>query len=570
VVENKDSFGIEAMNLSLSVAGCSAGDSAVSEAVNAASEAGVLPVVSAGNSGPAPCSIGDPAAAEEALTVANMYDTAEGGFKLRASSSRGPTADGRIKPDITAPGSEITSAASNTTDGYAAHSGTSMASPFVAGLALLMLDATPGLAPDELKQAIMNTAVDWGVGSGGSPADVPGVGLYTDQGYAVIDFGSRAEGPPGSRGLDIDYGAGRLDAYAALKRAGAPLDTAPTSAAHDVVEGQLAAKGEADVFQVDVPSGQLPFALTMIVTEGQVSEREQTRFSSSSDIYLPDPPSLTVRDPAGAVVPTDPRTGRQVSLSDTSVTPGTYTVEVRAPSNGLPEQMGRPLRYFIDVSHSAETDVDPPDTQITAGPQSTITSTAASFEFSSPGAAASFECSLDAAPYSPCSSPKTYTGLAEGEHAFSVAAKDAAGNTDPTPATRTFTVDSEAPPRPPRGNDDSQPSTQHPSPVGESRASDPPAALDTRSPETTITRAPRGRTFDRTPVIRFSADELEVAFWCSVDRRMIPLCSSPLKLPRLSDGKHVFLVWARDPSGNLDSSPSKAKFRVGPGSDRRR
>jgi Ca2+-binding RTX toxin-like protein len=51
-----------------------------------------------------------------------------------------------------------------------------------------------------------------------------------------------------------------------------------------------------------------------------------------------------------------------------------------------------------------------------------------------------FQCSRDGAPFTTCTSPKRYTGLAAGGHTFSVRARDAAGNTDPTPATRKWTI----------------------------------------------------------------------------------------------------------------------------------
>src|SRR5205823_1415239 len=51
-----------------------------------------------------------------------------------------------------------------------------------------------------------------------------------------------------------------------------------------------------------------------------------------------------------------------------------------------------------------------------------------------------FQCALDAAAYAACTSPVSYSGLAAGSHAFAVRAIDAAGNVDPTPATRTWTV----------------------------------------------------------------------------------------------------------------------------------
>jgi myo-inositol-hexaphosphate 3-phosphohydrolase len=90
-------------------------------------------------------------------------------------------------------------------------------------------------------------------------------------------------------------------------------------------------------------------------------------------------------------------------------------------------------------------DVTPPDTSITAGPTGTVRATTASFSFSATEAGSTFECSLDAGTYASCASPKEYTGLGEGSHTFRVRATDTAGNTDQSPATRTWTVDLTAP-----------------------------------------------------------------------------------------------------------------------------
>jgi peptidoglycan/xylan/chitin deacetylase (PgdA/CDA1 family) len=85
-------------------------------------------------------------------------------------------------------------------------------------------------------------------------------------------------------------------------------------------------------------------------------------------------------------------------------------------------------------------DTTPPDTSIGSGPSGTVTTTSASFTFSSSESNSTFGCALDGSAFTSCTSPKAYTGLANGSHTFSVRATDAAGNVDPTPATRTWTI----------------------------------------------------------------------------------------------------------------------------------
>jgi hypothetical protein len=84
-----------------------------------------------------------------------------------------------------------------------------------------------------------------------------------------------------------------------------------------------------------------------------------------------------------------------------------------------------------------------PETTINSGPSGEITVATATFTFSGTDATsgvASFECKLDGAAFTACTSPRTYTGLAIGPHTFNVRAKDNAGNIDGTPATRAFKV----------------------------------------------------------------------------------------------------------------------------------
>ncbi len=92
---------------------------------------------------------------------------------------------------------------------------------------------------------------------------------------------------------------------------------------------------------------------------------------------------------------------------------------------------------------AAPPDTTAPDTFIDSGPSGTVTATSAEFAFSSNETDATFECSLDGAPWSSCTSPATYSGLATGQHTFQVRATDRAGNVDPSPAARTWTISSE-------------------------------------------------------------------------------------------------------------------------------
>jgi hypothetical protein len=90
--------------------------------------------------------------------------------------------------------------------------------------------------------------------------------------------------------------------------------------------------------------------------------------------------------------------------------------------------------------HTWTIDQTAPETVITSGPPSSTTSTDASFQFTSPETGTSFECSLDSAAFAACTSPKAYSGLAAGAHTFSVRARDAAGNLDPSAASYPWTI----------------------------------------------------------------------------------------------------------------------------------
>jgi Tol biopolymer transport system component len=85
-------------------------------------------------------------------------------------------------------------------------------------------------------------------------------------------------------------------------------------------------------------------------------------------------------------------------------------------------------------------DTTPPNTTITNHPPASTTSTSASFSFGSSESGSSFGCRFDAGAWTPCTSPKAYSGLEHGSHTFQVRAIDAASNVDSTPASYSWTV----------------------------------------------------------------------------------------------------------------------------------
>jgi hypothetical protein len=96
-------------------------------------------------------------------------------------------------------------------------------------------------------------------------------------------------------------------------------------------------------------------------------------------------------------------------------------------------------------SRTLTVDATAPDTSITAKPNDPSNNASPSFSFSSTEANSTFECQRDAGTYGACTSPKSYTGISDGSHTFSVRAIDGAGNIDPTPASYAWTVDATPP-----------------------------------------------------------------------------------------------------------------------------
>jgi hypothetical protein len=262
-----------------------------------------------------------------------------------------------------------------------------------------------------------------------------------------------------------------------------------------------------------------------------------------------------------------------------------------------------------------------PNTLIDSGPIGLTNNPSPSFAFHSAEPGASFECRLDAATggtWEPCDSPKNYTSLAQGPHRFEVRAIDAAANTDPSPAKRTFNVDTTPPntlidsgpiglinnPSPSFGFHSPQPNTSFEcrldpstggnwapcdSPKGyanlaegphrfEVRAidaagnADPSPAVrtinvDTTPPNTLIDSGPTGPTNNPSPSFAFHSPQPNVTFECRLDPSAggtwAP-CTSPKDYTNLPQGPHTFEVRAIDAAGNADPSPAVRTFNVVP------
>jgi hypothetical protein len=84
---------------------------------------------------------------------------------------------------------------------------------------------------------------------------------------------------------------------------------------------------------------------------------------------------------------------------------------------------------------------------------------------------------------------------------------------------------------------------------------------DIRPPQTEITKKPKKRTTKDEAKIRFEASEKGSKFTCQLDNAKPKKCSSPFK-KHVRPGKHVFEVFATDPSGNEDRTPAKVRWKV--------
>jgi hypothetical protein len=169
-------------------------------------------------------------------------------------------------------------------------------------------------------------------------------------------------------------------------------------------------------------------------------------------------------------------------------------------------------------SGSGSDETSPLETMITDAPPEFSNNGTATFKFSANRDDAKFECSVDGMPSMPCTSPFSKK-LADGTHSFSVRATDGDGMSDDTPAEHLWSI-------------------------------------DTVAPTTTLTESPPAADNSTEVTFRFTSNEMNVTFECSLDNAAFMSCKSGDLVTGIGDGAHAFAVRAKDRAGNVDASPS--------------
>jgi uncharacterized repeat protein (TIGR01451 family) len=280
------------------------------------------------------------------------------------------------------------------------------------------------------------------------------------------------------------------------------------------------ASGQAD------PTSDSPINFTVVF-----SEPVSGFGNNSADVTL----TSTAGTTTAAVTEIAPSDGTTYKVAVSGMT-ANGTVSASIPAGVANDAAGNINNASSSTDNSVTfvADNTPPDTVVLSGPTNPNSSTSASFTFSgtdNPGGSgtASFECQLDSGAFSACASPTSYSGLSQGSHTFQVRATDAAGNTDPTPASYAWLI-------------------------------------DTTPPDTTILSNPSNPSSSTSAAFTFSGTDLGgsgvASFDCKLDSGAFSACASPISYSSLSLGSHTFQVRASDLAGNLDPTPASYTWDV--------
>ncbi len=256
---------------------------------------------------------------------------------------------------------------------------------------------------------------------------------------SLVGFDAFAGGATGNNVYLYDRGLGALVPVPALQTAAAERERALDVDGSYV--GVMDNDGNASVYHragaafLALPSSLQGLSAPIWLTQ-PLQIRPDTRIvsapagavSTTSATFTfdsPNAPAATFRCTLDGVIE-DPCTSPRAYAS---LNQGPRTFTVTAKDAGLED--------LSPASRSWTVDTVPPDTTIVEGPEGSTTAPAPTFRFSSNEPDATFECRYDRAPFEACPNPAAPIA-ARGERTFEVRAVDAAGNTDPTPARRTF------------------------------------------------------------------------------------------------------------------------------------
>jgi hypothetical protein len=267
-----------------------------------------------------------------------------------------------------------------------------------------------------------------------------------------------------------------------------------------------------------------PAVTVSIPASGSTDHYRSPSISGSAGTTPDDQPQVAI-----AVYGGTSATGSPVETLSATASAGQWAAQSSALSDGTYTITAQQSDLAGTISTATSTftlDATPPNTSISSGPANPAESSDASFTFFSSEGGSTFECQLDAGNWTPCTSPASYSGLADGGHSFSVRATDPWGNTDPTGATATWTI-------------------------------------DTSAPHTVISSAPPNPTQSSAATFVFFSNRPGSTFQCQLDSSSWRACSSPTTYSDISAGQHTFSVRATNQAGVTDSTPATASWTVG-------
>ena len=240
------------------------------------------------------------------------------------------------------------------------------------------------------------------------------------------------------------------------------LYTTATCTGTPVAEGS-AASFSSPGLTVTVPDDSST-TLRATATSGAQTSACSAPLTYDEDSTAPEPPTLTDSDPVPPANDNSPlirgaaEGGSTVRLYTASDCSGSVAAEGAAAAFGsaglavtVPDDATTTFRATAtDAAGNTSPcstnsipyseDSTAPETAIDSGPSGTTTDSTPTFSFSSNEPGSTFECRVDAAAFAPCSPPHTTEPLSTGGHTFEVRATDTAGNLEPGPAGRSFTV----------------------------------------------------------------------------------------------------------------------------------